>query len=40
MAVLVKGLGLKSTPTFEAGALGRPLAGKARMHRDLHIYKA
>ena len=30
--VLMNRLGLRSTPTFEAGALGRPLVGKARKH--------
>lgn len=38
--VLVKGLGLRKALAVEAGALGGPLVGKARTHRDLHFHKA
>jgi hypothetical protein len=40
MALLMKGLGLRSELIVEAGALGGPLVGKARIHQDLHFYKA
>lgn len=36
----MKGLGLRSELIVEAGALGGTLVGKARIHEDLHFYKA
>lgn len=40
VALLMKGLGLRSELMVEAGALGGPLVDKAQIHEDLHFYKA